>query len=169
MEKEFKKMNFLRKKNFVSVSLDGGGVKIKIDDVLFPFGPEYYEGKKIINCELNSENNTHHNIISSVLGLEKRLKELDFEFMDIDVKQNLRGKGLISSVKNSLKGSILRTHSVNADVYILKKNGDKMIIDDINIKNATADVEILLNGIWFNDNNFGLLWHIKDIKIKKLG
>ena len=163
-----KKINLILKKKFIVASYLGKNITFNIDNVNIPFGTEKYEGKYILNIELLQDNNEHHNFISKFESIENDAKNMAFENINLNIIQNIKGKGFIPTVKQSLKGHIIRTHFDNPDIYVLKKDNEKLYLDESNLKNTECKIILLLSGIWFTDNNFGLLWNIDDIQIKKI-
>jgi hypothetical protein len=83
-------------------------------------------------------------------------------------KNILNNKGILSIIKDSKLGHIIRTHLLkNTEIFILKKNGEKINLDHTNLTNSECDIKLDLKGIWLNDNNYGLYITIKSIKINK--
>jgi hypothetical protein len=159
-------LEFVKRKNFIAISQNKLPVTFKIDNCHLPFGVEKYNGKDILNIELEKDNNELYNIYSKLSAIEDIIKKQEFD-ADLQVTQAIRGKGFLPSVKSSLKGYILRTHIHDPDIYILKKNGDKMPIDSLNLPNTNVNISVVLNGIWINDSNYGLLWSVLNIQIVK--
>lgn len=120
-----------------------------------PFGTEKYNDKLLLNIEL-LDTNFNNNILSKINSIEKYI---------IKKFPNL---GLLSCVKKSKLGHLLRTHFLkNTECYILKKNNDKIIIDETNLNLADCEINLTLKGIWINDNNYGLYFAINSIKVIK--
>lgn len=120
-----------------------------------PFGIEKYNDKILLNIEL-LENNDNNNLLSKINSIENYI---------IKKFPNL---GLLSCFKKSKLGHLLRTHFLkNTICYILKKNNEKIIIDECNLKLSDCEIDLTLKGIWINDNNYGLYFVINSIKIIK--
>lgn len=157
---------FIGSKNFYILQHNNKNIEIKLENVYLPFGSEKYNDKLIINFELENTN-TNNNIISKLTGLENNIKDGNIIFDNMN-KNIILSKGLTPNIKKSKLGHIIRTHLLkNTEIYILKKNGEKMFIDDSNLQNATCDAILDLKGIWSNENNYGLYITIKSIKITK--
>ena len=158
----------LKNKKFINV-LDGSQiVKLTLNNVLLPFGVEKYNDKNIINLELENNNNTHNNYISVIDAIENKVKNKDIN-IDINCHQNLINKTFLPTFKKSKLGYLLRTHLLsNTEIYILKKNNDKMLIDSSNLSNATCDLTISLKGIWIKDDSYGLYWSLSECEIVKI-
>lgn len=120
-----------------------------------PFGVEKFNDKLLLNIEL-LESNENNNIISKIESIEKFISN---KF------QNL---GLTSCVKKSKLGYLLRTHFLKkTECFILKKNQEKMIIDEINLNLSDAETNLTIKGIWTNDNNYGLYIVVNSVKVIK--
>ena len=127
---------------------------------------EKYNDKIIINIELENTN-TNNNILSKLNKLEENLFNSNIN-MNVINKNILKNKGLSSIIKQSKLGNIIRTHLLkNTEIFILKKNGEKIEIDHSNLTNSECDIKLDLKGVWLNDNNYGLYITIKSIKINK--
>jgi hypothetical protein len=153
-------------KNFYIIQNNNMNIEINLDNVLLPFGSEKYNDKIIINIELEN-NNINNNIISKLTKLEVNILNCNINMNSIN-KNILKNKGILSIIKNSKLGNIIRTHLLkNTEIFILKKNGEKINIDHTNLVNSECDIKLDLKGIWLNDNNYGLYITIKSIKINK--
>ena len=130
-------------------------IDININNALIPFGVEKYNDKLILNLEL-CETNDNNNIISKIEALEN------------EIQKYFKNMGLAKSLKKSKLGYLVRSHYLKStECYILKKNGEKMMIDENNLQNAECEFNLLIKGIWINDNNYGLYIIINSIKINK--
>ena len=130
-------------------------IDIHINNSLVPFGIEKYNDKLILNLEL-CETNDNNNIISKIEALEN------------EIQKHFKNMGIIKSLKKSKLGYLIRSHYLKStECYILKKNGEKMMIDENNLQNAECEFNLLIKGIWVNDNNYGLYIIINSIKINK--
>jgi hypothetical protein len=142
-------------KNFYNLCYNQKNINITINNGLIPFGIEKYNDKIILNIEL-LDNNDNNNIISKLESLENEMQNY------------FKNYGIINTIKKSKLGYIVRTHYLkSSESYILKKNGEKMIIDESNLQNAECDINLLIKGIWINDNNYGLYIIVNSIKINK--
>ena len=168
MDFQLSELKFIKNKNFITMTNNNDAITFKIMNALFPFGIEEYKGKRILNCEISIDKNSTYNILADLNSIELMVKKHEFNNAPINVIQSVREKGFMPAIKKSLNGTIIRTHISSPDIYILKKNGDKMFIDEINLKGATGIITLTLNGIWLTEDNFGLLFMIKDIQITKL-
>jgi hypothetical protein len=153
-------------KNFYIIQKDNKNIEIILENVYIPFGSEKYNDKFIVNFELENTN-LNNNIISKLISLENNIKNGDIIFSNIN-KNIILSKGLTPTIKNSKLGHIIRTHLLkNTEIFITKKNGDKLILDHNNLQSANCDAILNLNGLWISENNFGLYITIKSIKITK--
>ncbi len=130
-------------------------ISIHITNALIPFGVEKYNDKLVLNIEL-FETNENNNIISKIESIEN------------EIQKYFRNMGIMKTLKKSKLGYLVRSHYLKStECYILKKNGEKMIIDENNLQNAECEFNLLIKGIWLTDNNYGLYIIINSIKINK--
>lgn len=155
----------LKNKKFINILEETQQIKMTLNNVFLPFGTEKYNDKNIINLELEKLNNTHNNYISIISSIEEKIKNKNID-LDINCLQHLTNKIFFPTLKTSKLGYLLRTHLLSStNIYILKKNNDKLIIDGSNLTNATCDISLLLKGIWITDANYGLYWEIQSIRV----
>lgn len=168
MDIQLKDLVLTKKKNFILMSSNGKNIEFEIDNVLIPFGVEKYESKFILNVEVDVNNNENHNIITKIENAEVLMKTIDSTNAEFNISQSLRGKGFMSSLKDGLKGKLIRCHFRSPEIYILKKDGNKIYVQESNLKGTICKIKITVSGIWENMNNFGSFININDIQIKKL-
>lgn len=142
-------------KKYYNITYNNEQITIKNLICHIPFGTEKYNDKILLNIEL-LDTNENNNILSKINSIENNI---------IKKFPNL---GLLSSVKKSKLGHLLRTHFLKStECYILKKNNEKMFIDESNLNLADCELDLTLKGIWTNDNNYGLYFVINSIKVIK--
>ena len=151
---------------FGILTYDNKPIDINLLNVLLPFGCEKFNDKLILNVELENSNQ-NNNILSILSQIEENLKNKNIK-SNIQTINNICNKGFNSILKKSKLGTIIRSHILkNTDIFIKKKNGEKMIIDYTNLINTNCNVDLLLQGFWINDNTFGLYIVVKSIEILK--
>jgi hypothetical protein len=142
-------------KKFWNLLYNNKIINIHINNVLIPFGIEKFNDKIVLNIEL-LDSNDNNNIISKLESIENQIEKY------------FKNHGLSKSLKKSKLGYILRTHYMKStECYILKKNGEKMMIDETNLINAECEIDLSIKGIWVNDNNYGMYIIINKIKVNK--
>lgn len=153
-------------KNFMRCFINNENLKLLLTNVYLPFGGEKYNDKIIINIELDNQN-LHNNIISKLDTLDNKIIEKEYD-ADITSTHILNTRGYLKSLKQSKCGYIQRTHLLkNTEIYIEKKNGERIIFDYTNLEKSYCDIEIQLKGIWLTENNYGLYWVVNSIKVLK--
>lgn len=153
-------------KNFFILQYNKNNILIDLNNVILPFGSEIYNDKLILNIELENDN-INNNILSKLEKLEQNIQSVNIDMLHIN-KNLILTKGLNSVIKPSKLGHIIRTHlAKNTDIFILKKNGEKMIIDHNNLTNSVCDIKLYIKGIWLTNNNYGLYITVQSIKINK--
>jgi len=143
-------------KNYYNIT-DDKNTQICVNEIYshIPFGIERFNNKIILNIELITSNESN-NIVSKIENLEKY------------ISTKLPNLGLTTCVKKSKLGHIIRGHYMkNTECYILKKNGEKMNVDESNLQLSDCKINIIIKGIWTTDNNCGLYVGINSINIVK--
>ncbi len=145
----------LYSKKFWKLNYNFKNINIYLSNVLISFGVEKYNYKLLLNVEL-FDNNINNNIISKLESIEKYIHKF------------FNNLGLTTCVKKSKLGHIVRTHMAKTtEIYILKKNNEKMMIDESNLQNAECEIHAEIKGIWVTENNYGLYIVLKSIKVNK--
>ncbi len=130
-------------------------IVIKKIECHIPFGIEKFNDKMILNIELCSSNE-NNNILSKIQSIEN------------SATKKFQNLGLNSVVKKSKLGFIIRTHYLkNTDCFILKKNNEKMMIDEVNLNLSDCEADLTIKGIWTSDNYYGLYIIVNSIKVIK--
>jgi hypothetical protein len=170
MEEDLIKINKLTissfNKNFMRCFINNDNLKLNLTNVYLPFGGEKYLDKIILNIEFDNQN-SHNNIISKLDTIDNKIIEKKYD-ADISASHILNTRGYLKSFKESKCGYIQRTHLLkNTEIYIEKKNGEKITMDYTNLDKSYCDIEIQLKGIWLSENNYGLYWIVNKIKVLK--
>ena len=151
---------------FGTLTYDNKSININLLDVLLPFGCEKFNDKLILNIELEN-NNQNNNILSILSQIEENLKNQNIKSNHQTIN-NIRNKGFINIIKKSKLGNIIRTHlQNNTDIFIKKKNGEKITIDSPNLNNTSCNIDVVLQGFWINNNEYGMYIIVKSIEIIK--
>ena len=144
-----------------SISGINGSIKIKMNNVYVPFGYESYNGKYILNFEINPEkNNYHYNLYAYLKAFEDEMKDINKIRID-----DISGKEYFASIKESKAGYMMRAYiSGNTEIYGYNK-GEKILLTSDNIKNFFCNIELELGSLWINKNMYGVLWYVKKIEV----
>lgn len=157
-------------KNFITLfSALSTPFEFNLENVGAPFGIELFNNKKILNIEIkNDKSNYVYNVVTKLRSIEEFVETLKFDDIPLNIKQILTNKKFMPTIKENIdkKGYIIRTH-FHGDVYLINKD-NKMFLEDSNVKNTIINTKIVLQGIWYTDHNFGLLWSSNYIQIKKM-
>lgn len=164
------KFNFNRNKNFIGVTKNNKPIEFKLENVHFPFGVEKYNNKEILNIEFSNDNNEHYNIFSELNSLEHEISTEIEKCNNIKLVKDIENKGLMTSVKKSIMGYIIRTHFGYIDPYYTNEKLNRNInISKSELVKSYGNATIILNGVWHTGNNYGLLWKTTDLQITKFG
>lgn len=144
---------------------------IYLEKVYIPFGVEKYNGKSIVNIEINpKKNNIHYNYYSIITEFEEEFKKKD----TITYKKlltDIENKGYYPNIRESKSGYIIRSNIFTIPEIYCKITGkdktqsikQKMNIKDIN--KVKANIELELGSLWVNQNNYGIMWYVKKIEV----
>lgn len=151
----------IKTKTFINVLSDNKKIKFNLNNIVIPFGVEIYNQKEIVNIEIQPKNNESYNYISIIESIENKVKNSKLDM--------IKNKNLITSIKDSKYGKILRSHLIpDPEIYIKSKSNAKINLMKTNLKNYESNVIVSLKGIWIKDDSYGLLWSLSDCEIIKL-
>lgn len=142
------KMSIYRISNSFKIKYANSQFRIKIENVISPFGTEYYNNKKILNILLDTTNNNHNNYIAIVKNIDDAVSNSNC------ISNNNRQMYFSSSLKKSNKNFIHRCHLSN-------RNDWNVDINSIQNKKLTLDIHI--DKIWVNSDMYGIVWIVHDI------
>ena len=151
----------IKTKTFINVLSENKKIKFNLNNIVIPFGVEIYNQKEIVNIEIQPKNNESYNYISIIESIENKIKNSSLVM--------IKNKNLITSIKDSKYGKILRTHLIkDPEIYIKSKSDTKINLMKTNLKNSESNVNISLKGIWIKDESYGLYWSLSECEIIKL-
>ena len=152
-------------KNYSIVSADSTRIKMALKKVCIPFGYEDFNGKKIVNIEINpKKNNDHHNIKASIKNFESEFTDSN-NIYNTELKEDIIGKGYYNNMRSSKGGYIIRCYVFGSpEIYSMVGNF-KSLMTSKDIEKTVSNVEIELGTMWITENNYGFSWYIKKIEI----
>ena len=180
----FSKDKFIGSKKSFRMVINGSKVSLFTPIIYIPFGIESYNGKHILNFEVDTErNNDLYNFYAQIYKIESVLQNLitpnintddennetDNELIDENIKSNhlqiynlIKGKQFVSCIKNGLKGYLIRSY-VNQGIDIKSNNNDFFSINQT--KGKLAKLQIELGNLWIMPDTFGYILNITEITI----
>lgn len=156
------------KETYIILTKDNKKKTITLKNILIPFGIEEYQGKSIINIEINpKKNNNSYNTHCILTTFENSLKTL-VEKKDItnDLRESLEGKGYYDNMRESKNGYIIRTQTYGTPSVTTNLFGEKMSASISDIKKSVSNVVLELGSLWITDTHYGISWYVKEIDIQ---
>ena len=155
------------KRNYIIFDSSENKVSIVLEKVTIPFGYEPFNGRNILNIEINPKSgNAHHNIYSHIKSFEKEFdtnvqENIKFE----ELKKDIEGKGYYYNIRKSKGGYIIRAYVFgNPEIYMMSGKF-KNLMTSSDIKQTVANVTLELGSLWVNDTNYGFIWYAKSIEV----
>lgn len=144
---------------------------IYLNSVNIPFGPEKYNNKYILNIEINpSKSNIHYNYKAIISGFEAEFgKKENFHYEKL--LKDIEGKGYYPNLRDSKEGVIIRSYIfTEPEVFSMMSGKDKTIKfkNKLSLKDANkvvANVKLELGQLWINENNYGIIWYVREIEV----
>lgn len=163
-----KKSNDLfEKESYIPLSKSNQKITITLKNVIIPFGVENYNGKNIINLELNTKkSNKTYNAYATIATFEESLNLLhDNKNIINEFKESITGKSYYPNMRQSKDGYIIRSHIFGQPKISTNFLGQLMSATLNDIKKTFANVVLELGSIWVTDNNYGINWYVREIEI----
>lgn len=137
---------------------------ISLKNVILPFGYELYNKKYILNMEIYpNKSNDHHNIYSILSAFERNF--VDKTINDINLTNEVDGKGFYSNLKETIKGYMLRTFVYgHPEIFMMIKNFKSSLTSN-DIKCTKCNVDLEFGVVWITENSYGLGWNVKKIEV----
>jgi hypothetical protein len=153
------------RKNYILLNSLGEKIKITLNNVTIPFGIEKYNSTNILNIEISpKKSNDHYNINAIITAFESELSNIEL-IRDKELKKELEDKGYYQNIRESKDGYIIRCHVLHMPEIFMMIGKFKNLLTMSDVKKTKATVELELSLMWINDNNYGIIWSIKNIEI----
>ena len=152
-------------KTYSITSFDDARIKLKLSNVLIPFGIEKYNKKHILNIEIDPKKyNDHHNIKTLLSTFENEFIDISNIKYDI-LAQDIDGKGYYGNMKESKGGYIIRTNVFSNPEIFADIGGFRTELTSSSIVKSRANVDLELATLWITENNYGICWQVRRIEI----
>jgi hypothetical protein len=152
-------------KNYSITNFKNEKIKILLKNINIPFGYEDYNGKKVLNIEINPKKyNEHNNIKSFISAFESEFADIN-NFHGSDLKTDLTGKGYYNNMRDSKQGSIIRCLIFSQPEIYANIGKFKTLMTSKDIEKTISNIEIELGTLWITENNYGVSWYVKKIEI----
>lgn len=180
----FTKDNFTGNKK--SFRMTNGGKKLNYVSpyVYIPFGVETYNGKQILNIEVNTDkNNNLYNFLSSISQIDNMLQNLQKDITDDQnehynennihnenkiqienkkyIKDLVKGKQFVSCIRNGKNGHLIRTY-IKQGINIHSPDS-KEFFKLSELKGRIAVIDIDLGNLWIMPDSYGYVLNVTDI------
>jgi len=165
----FSKDKFVGQKKSYRMVFEGSKLTLYTPFVYSPFGVETYNGKHILNFEVDTEKtNELYNFYALIYKFENILQNLENnEIDDLNIKKNhqqifnlIKGKQFISCIKQGLKGYLIRSY-VNQGIEIKSNNDDYYTINQMKGKMVKLTIDI--GNLWIMPDTYGYILNITNI------
>jgi hypothetical protein len=141
-------------------------ISFDLTNAKIPFGYEPFGRQTVLNVEINENStNNSYNQYAQITGLEEMFKNISSHPQYQFLKQHIESKQYYPNMRESKEGHIVRCYVMgHPKIYSLMK-GKEISMDSRDLKMSYANVKIELALLWINDNNYGILWYVKEIRI----
>lgn len=158
----FNEIKYIKHNDFIKISYKNKGLDVETPLLRVPFGIKNIGNRYLLQMSIdNIENNKENsNFLTFINMLEAHLKEnLYIEF---------KNKTFISKVYNNVKYSPLICLDLKQNTKILNENSEHLQNNDYLDKCFFATINFSYNGVWFNENSYGVSFKNNKINIKTL-
>ena len=182
----FTKDKFIGNKKAFRISIDGTKMVFYSPPIYLPFGIEYYNGKPILNLEVEPTlNNDLYNFHSSIYQIdsmlnnianneteqrvEQRVEQEELQLTKIQkenrqyINQLIKGKQFISCIRSGKNGFLFRTYVKQGAV--IKSIDGKNYYKLSELVGRKAKVTIELGNLWIMPETYGYVLNVTEITI----
>jgi hypothetical protein len=166
------------KKGGYRVTYNMSKLKLITPAIYIPFGVENFNGKDILNLEVQKKTNDGINFINTMNTFDRIYHQFsDKSIIDENNKlpfvnipqffpKEMSGKSYVTFFKPSSLGRIVRTHlGKNTEIYKII-DGAKIPVSFSELKGKNAICEIELNNLWIYGVTYGLVWGVSKIIVQ---
>lgn len=180
----FTKDKFIGNKKSFRMTISGKKINYVSPYVYIPFGAETYNGKQILNIEVNvDKNNNLYNFLSSISQIDNMLQNLQKDITDEQtehynennihnenkvqmdnkkyIKDLVKGKQFVSCIRNGKNGHLIRTY-IKQGINIHSPD-NKEFFKLSELKGRIAVVDIDLGNLWIMPDSYGYVLNVTDI------
>lgn len=150
-----------RMKSSYHLSIKGNRIDVLGPKLFVPFGIEEYNGKRILNIELDpTKSNEEYNLIVLLENIEKFFIGLSDQSNHCVYNPNIPlnsfiGKYYIHNMKKRYEKVHIRTHLMDNDKHIVLGN----------LRGKYISAKLILDRVWVNKSDYGILWYITNINV----
>lgn len=149
------------KKGIINVKYKNQSVNIETPILKIPFGIRKFNEyeKYFLQVSVDDKYEKNNDFMNFIYMLEKHAVE--------NVNNICRGKKYSTRIYHKENFPPLINLDLKGNTKIINDNGDTLFIKNHLSKSFSAIIEFNYEGIWYNENKYGLSFKIENIKIKE--
>lgn len=158
----FNEIKYNREKDFVKVKYKNKIIDIETPLLRIPFGIKKIDSRYLLQVSIDDKdkNESNNDFLMFINMLESHAKE--------NLYRDFKNKQFISKVYHKEKYPPLIGLELKNNTEIINENQERLSINNYINESFSAKIDFSYNGIWFNENRYGLSFKINKIMINDI-
>jgi len=155
----FNEIEYLKENDFVKVKYKNKIIDIETPLLRIPFGIKQIDSRYLLQLSID-KNEKNGDFLMFINMLENHVKE--------NLYKDFKNKQFVSKIYHKDKYPPLVGLELKSNTDIIDENQNKLSINEYLNERFSATIDFSYNGVWFNENRYGLSFKINKIIIKNI-
>lgn len=158
----FNEIQYLKENDFVKVRYKNKIIDIETPLLRIPFGIKQIDSRYLLQLSIDDKDKNEKNsdFLMFINMLESHVKE--------NLYKDFKNKQFVSKIYHKDKYPPLVGLELKYNTEIMDDNKNRVSINEYLNESFSATIDFSYNGIWFNENRYGLSFKINKIIIKDI-
>ncbi len=158
----FNEIQYLKENDFVKVRYKNKIIDIETPLLRIPFGIKQIDSRYLLQLSIDDKDKNEKNsdFLMFINMLESHVKE--------NLYKDFKNKQFVSKIYHKDKYPPLVGLELKYNTEIMDGNKNRVSINEYLNESFSATIDFSYNGIWFNENRYGLSFKINKIIIKDI-
>lgn len=158
----FNEIQYLKENDFVKVRYKNKIIDIETPLLRIPFGIKQIDSRYLLQLSIDDKDKNEKNsdFLMFINMLESHVKE--------NLYKDFKNKQFVSKIYHKDKYPPLVGLELKYNTEIMDDNKNRVTINEYLNESFSATIDFSYNGIWFNENRYGLSFKINKIIIKDI-
>jgi hypothetical protein len=158
----FNEIQYLKENDFVKVRYKNKIIDIETPLLRIPFGIKQIDSRYLLQLSIDDKDKNEKNsdFLMFINMLESHVKE--------NLYKDFKNKQFVSKIYHKDKYPPLVGLELKYNTEVMDDNKNRVTINEYLNESFSATIDFSYNGIWFNENRYGLSFKINKIIIKDI-
>lgn len=158
----FNEIKYFKEKDFVKVKYKSKIIDVETPLLRIPFGIKQIDSRYLLQLSIDDKdkNEKNNDFLMFINMLESHVKE--------NLYKDFKNKQFVSKIYHKEKYPPLIGLELKNNTEITDENQNRLSINEYLNESFSAKIDFSYNGVWFNENRYGLSFKINKIIIKHI-